>query len=226
MAKAKSAIKVKKKQWVEIVAPKVFNEKVIGESPMVDPAKLIGRPVLVNMMALTNDPKKQNVSLKFTISFIGDNKAKTKSYGYYLSVSFLRRLMRRATTRIDDSFLVETGDKLKVRVKPFMLTRKKVPGSIATALRAETRRYVAKQLSKTPYEQVIGAAAFHKFQRSLSSHLKRIYPLKTCEIRAMYIEKEKKGKKKSKLEKVQPELVKKEESKDAEKKSVEEKGRS
>ena len=66
----KTTIKVKKKKWFEIVAPKLFDERVIGETTALEPDKLIGKPVLINLMALTNDPRKQNVSIKFNIESV------------------------------------------------------------------------------------------------------------------------------------------------------------
>ena len=58
MAKAKKRVgkgsKIKK-QWFQIVAPKIFNEQVIGEAYLTEIEKGIGRQVPINMMNLTGD---------------------------------------------------------------------------------------------------------------------------------------------------------------------------
>lgn len=192
MPKEKTTVKVKKKNWFEILAPRLFDERIIGETTVTESSKLIGRPVLLNMMVLTNDPRKQSINVKFAIHDVKDNKAFTKIVGYYLSSSYLRRLMRRATTRIDDSLLVETSDDVRVRIKLFLLTRKYVTGSISTNVRKQARSFVLKQVKKNTYEKLIIGIITSKFQRSLSAFLKKIYPLKSCEIKSMEIEKRKK----------------------------------
>lgn len=194
MPREKTAIKVKKKKWFEIVAPKLFDERVIGETTVTEASRLIGKPVLLNLMALTNDPRKQNISIKFNVESVKDDKAFTRVTGYYLSSSSFRRMMRRATKRIDDSIIAETSDNVRVRIKPFLLTRKYVTGSISSNVRKLTRSFISKQVKKNTYEELVDAVVTNKFQRSLSAHLKRIYPLRVCEIKTLYIEKERKRK--------------------------------
>ncbi len=198
MEKEKTAVKIKKKNWFEIVAPKIFDERIIGETTVTEPSKLIGKPVLLNLMVLTNDPKKQNISIKFVVDDVKDNRAVTKVTGYYLSPSSLRRFMRKATTRIDDSFIAETSDNVNIRIKPFLLTRKYVTGSVSTNIRRLARNFIIKQVKKNTYEKLITALVTNKLQRSLSAAIKKVYPLRASEIRAMYIEKEKKQKSETK----------------------------
>lgn len=189
MEKEKAVLKIKKKKWIEIVAPKIFDERIIGETLVDEPSKLIGRPVLLNMMVLTGDPKKQNINVKFLIDSIKESRAMTKPIGYYLNSISLRRMMRRAAGRVDDSFALETADNVIVRIKPFLLTRQEVTGSVITSIRKITRNFIAKQVKKLTFEKLIFAIATTKFQRSVSAFIKKIYPLRTCEIRALYIEK-------------------------------------
>lgn len=219
MVKGKTS--AEKKKWYEILAPRMFDERIIGETTASEPGKLIGKPVLLNLMVLTNDPRKQNINVKFVIDDVKEDKAITKVIGYYLSSSHLRRLMRRATTRVDDSVLVETSDNVRVRIKPFILTRQYVRGSVSTSMRNSMRNFILKQVRKNTYEKLVNGIVTTKFQRALSTYLKRIYPLRACEIKSMQMEKEKKivEKPKVKEEKAKVEAVKKEKPK--EKKEVE-----
>ena len=65
--KASKATTIKKKIWVQLVAPQSFNSQLIGEIPTTETKKLIGRVVTVNLMSLTGDMKKQNTNIKFLI---------------------------------------------------------------------------------------------------------------------------------------------------------------
>jgi len=57
---AKGAVKtvIKKKKWVPIQAPKLFNEQIIGESLVGEAQELVGRRATVSLMTLTGDPQK------------------------------------------------------------------------------------------------------------------------------------------------------------------------
>ena len=132
MAKVKEK---KKKIWVKIIAPKEFGSKVIGETIQKEANKLIGRTLKVSLSNLTRDMKKQSVSLGFIIKNVNEGKAETELYKYYISPSHLKRLVRKAKEKVDDSFEVETSDKVKLKIKPFMLTRQKTSKANVALLR-------------------------------------------------------------------------------------------
>ena len=58
---------VLKKQWYEILSPKMFGEKVIGETPAVDSKQLVNRTVEVNLMNLINDYSKFYVKIHLQV---------------------------------------------------------------------------------------------------------------------------------------------------------------
>ena len=62
-ARAKKLTKAKKKTWVKIHAPKIFNEQIIGETLVADSSLTIGKPITVNLMNLTGDIKKQQINI-------------------------------------------------------------------------------------------------------------------------------------------------------------------
>jgi len=101
---------------------------------------------------------------------------------------FLRRMIRKGTNYVEDSFSADTKDS-KVIVKPFLITRKKVSRSVRKALREKAREeikdYLKNKDTKTIFEELIQ----NKMQRPLSLKLKKIYPLSLCEIRVFGVEK-------------------------------------
>ena len=56
MAKAK----VIKKEWYPILAPKIFQNTVLGETYVYEPEQMVGKGITKNLMNLTNDVKRQN----------------------------------------------------------------------------------------------------------------------------------------------------------------------
>ena len=51
-----------KKQWYHIVAPKQFDEVVIGETLVGEPSAMLGKTLSHSLMNLANDVKRQNIN--------------------------------------------------------------------------------------------------------------------------------------------------------------------
>ena len=65
VSKQPVSTKIKKKNWYQIVAPKIFNGAMLGETIVYDQNAMVGKTVTQNLMNLTNDSKRQNVNIKF-----------------------------------------------------------------------------------------------------------------------------------------------------------------
>ncbi|MFH1649268.1 MAG: hypothetical protein ABIA93_01840 [Candidatus Woesearchaeota archaeon] len=185
MAAPKSiGTKVKKKHFVPIIAPKLFSHELIGETPVTESKQLVGRRISANFMTLTNDFKKQHISLKFTITGVTDGKANTMLTGYEVAPSFLKRLIRRGRTKISDSFVFTTSDGVKVRIKPVMVTQGKVPSKTGTSLRASFHEQMTALAEKETFTSLAGQFLDGSLQKHFRQSLGKKYPLKHLEIKA------------------------------------------
>ena len=176
---------VTKKKWYKIIAPAMFNEEEIGETYVVEPVKTVGRVANVNLMVLTNDPKKQHINIGFRMCSVEGEKVRTEVYSYNLMPSSLRRFIRRSRDRIDDSFICVTSDNKSVVIKPLLITRFKANRSIVSSLRLNTKNFLIDLISKTKFDDFMKDVLSHKVQNQLKLHLKKIYDLKTCEMRSI-----------------------------------------
>src|SRR3989344_6104779 len=206
-----SILKKGKKKFYPIAAPGLFNEEELGEVPLYDLKDAIGRRVKVNLMTLTNDPKRQNINLTFQINAVDEQKARTEIIGYHLVPSSIRRMVKRGKIRMDDSFIVETNDKRLVRIKPFMVTAGLARSAALKSLGRKTRSILKKNIAKMSYEDFIKELISNRLQNDLREQLKKTYPLAVCQIRAMEVEKEKKG---ETTEKAEEKIEEKEEIKE------------
>ena len=116
------------------------------------------------------------------------NKAIAEPKRMFLLPSFIRRMVRDAISYVEGSFPAECLDAL-LRVKIFLITRKKVPRSVRKALRDAARKYLIEELHEKTREEIVLDMINNKIQRPLSLKLKKIYPLSLCEIRDLKIEK-------------------------------------
>ncbi|MBI2656771.1 hypothetical protein HYX03_03460 [Candidatus Woesearchaeota archaeon] len=181
-------VKLKKKQWCPIIAPKQFDNAVIGETLVYEPQQMLGKTLSHSLMNLTNDTKRQNISIHFKVVEIEGSNAKTSITGYQIIPSTVKRFVRRNSEKMDISFTCETSDNFFLRVKPLVITRGEVKGSIAAKLRNNITSYLAKTIKKMTYEEILNELISHKLQDTMRAGLTKIYPLKVCEIRYLGIE--------------------------------------
>ncbi len=185
MAKSKSAIKIKKKQWCEIIDSGIFGGAVLGESYVEEPSLLLNKVLTINMMELLRDIKKQNVNLMFIVKSLKEGKGVADVIGYGINNSSVKRMMRRGKERIDFSKAYQTKDGNKIRIKPFMVTRLGTYKSRLTAIRALSDKLLAEAIAKDTYTQLIKDMVNGKLQGELKGQLDKIVPLVCCEIRMM-----------------------------------------
>ena len=223
MAKERSASKASKvkKKWYQILAPKEFNESLIGETLSFDPRLLINKVVTVNLMSLTRDIKKQNIIMRFKVIGLSENKAQTEVLGYHIIPTFLKRIIRRGRDNLHDSFVCKTSDEKNVRLKPLIITVNKTKGAVINSLMKALRNELKEYVRKITYKELVHELVSHKLQSNLKSSLRKIYPLRSFEIKEMRLEIRKKviGKKETKeKEKIKEKVELKEESDKAEEK--------
>ena len=136
---------------------------------------------------LTRNLRGKSMEASMLVKIEGD-KAVAEPKRMLLLSSFIRRMMRDAISYVEDSFQAECLDGI-LRVKTFLITRKKVARSVRKALRDAARKYLIEDLKEKTREEIIFDMINNKIQRPLSLKLKKIYPLSLCEIRDLKIEK-------------------------------------
>ena len=100
---------------------------------------------------------------------------------------FIRRMMRKGTNYVEDSFSLQSKNS-KLRIKPFMITRRKVSRSVRKILREKAKEELTKYVAEKNTEDVFEDVIRNDLQKRLSLALKKIYPLSLCEIRILKVE--------------------------------------
>ena len=190
-SKKKQKVKVVKKEWYEVHAPKQFGKVLIGEVTSSDPKKLIGRTIKIPLSELTRNIRLQGIHIKLRIHDVSTKNAITIVEGYEILPAMLKRYVRRRRTRVDDSFVVETKDNVRVRVKPIIITAFKTKGEVVKNLRATMRKLLSDIIKNSSYDDFVSGVVNHKLQGELMAKLNKLYPIKYCEIRKFEITKAK-----------------------------------
>ena len=139
---------------------------------------------------LTRMLKGKSILLTLKIE-IQDGKAVGVPRKIVLMPYFLRRMIRKGTNYVEDSFSATCKD-AQIRIKPFLITRRKVSRAIRKALRNKAREELLNYVKDKTSEELFDEVIKNQVQRPLSLKLKKIYPLALCEIRVFNLVPEKK----------------------------------
>jgi len=99
---------------------------------------------------------------------------------------FIRRMIRKRISYVEDSFTAPTQESL-VKIKPFLITRNKVSRAVRKTLRNLTKNWIEDYLAERKDEEIFDDLLTNRFQKPLSLKLKKTYPLSLCEIRILEI---------------------------------------
>lgn len=165
-----------KKKTIEIELP-IINQRIEALSQNLE-----DRTIKVD---LTRALRGKSVEATFTLKKGVAKLRRVALLGFYI-----RRLLRKNISYVEESFVCETKD-AKLRIKPFLITRKKVYRSIRNSLRLETIKLIKEFCKEKTSEEIFKAVIYSSLQKELSVKLKKIYPLSLCEIRIVELEKEK-----------------------------------
>tara|TARA_Y100000310_G_C20481518_1_gene714909 strand:+ start:350 stop:943 length:594 start_codon:yes stop_codon:yes gene_type:complete len=177
----------KKKRWFDIVAPNEFKGRIIGETVAAEPNEIVGRALKVNLMNILDDYKRQGVNIKFKIESVNDNNAVCKIVGYEMLKSHSRRSVRKGADKMDDSFVVESKDGVKFRIRPMIITRHMVSDAVVSEIRRRAKQYITSRLNELNTSEVFESVIYAKIQKDLRYSLMKLCPIGACEIRAIDI---------------------------------------
>lgn len=128
-------------------------------------------------------------STVITMRTIFDSEKETvETVPYELRVlpCYIKRMVRRGTNYVEDSFDCEAADG-KIRIKPFLVTRRKVSRVVRKALRNKAREEICSIAKDLTIEEFFAEVLKNRIQKDLSLKLKKIYPLSLCEFRVLKV---------------------------------------
>lgn len=185
MSKRKRRVRDKwrRKEWYIVTTPNYFGNVELGSVPSDDPEKLTGRVIDATLYDITNDFAHQYLKMFFQITEIDGKNASTVFKGHEYSRDYLRSLVRRRTTRIDDVLNVTTkeGSQLRVAVCAFTLSRVKTSQEIA--VRSLMRRIVRDKAATLTFDQFAQEVVLGKIASDIYNKAKKIAPLRHVGIR-------------------------------------------
>ena len=188
-AKARAAArkqrdKWKTKRWYTIRAPRSpWNFQNIGETIGESDEHIMGRVYEMTQQEFNGDFTKMHVMLRFRVSGTVGQDALTTFVGHHHQTNHIRRQIRRYRGKIDDVLDVVTEDGYLVRIKPLIITQKRVQTSVKQSIRAKTRDVLRGFVAKTTYDGLQVAMLDGSLETEIQNQIKSIYPCRSVVIR-------------------------------------------
>ncbi len=176
------AIAKRKKRFFDVEIPSLKKETQLQA---FEKAELDGRIMNYDLTRLLRG---KNAILQLKVKVEAD-KATASPRQIKILPSYLKRMIRKGTDYVEDSFSAECKGK-QIRIKPLLVTRRKVSRAVRKALREKAKQELISYMKDKELENIFEEILKNQLQKELSLKLKKIYPLSLCEIRVLKIEKE------------------------------------
>jgi len=176
-------VSYKDKAWYEIIAPKSFNFKSIGEIIGIE-KNIIGRTIENLLFDFTNDFNDINLKLKYKVTSMNEEakKCTTIFIGHSYTNDYIRSLIGRGSTKIATIQNLTTKDGFVFRATTICITIKRARSSQQIIVR-KIMRDILKEFAKSlNHEKFINGMIYGEFQSQIGRVAKSIYPLSSATI--------------------------------------------
>lgn len=174
------AIAKKKKRFFDVEIPMVGRETQLIA---FDVEELEGKYIKYD---LTRILKGKNIILDLKVK-VKDNQATANPVELKLIPSYIKRMMRKGTDYVEDSFSVKCKN-ADLKIKPLLITRRKVSKAVRKSLRENAKKEMEEYIKTKTCEQIFEEILKNRVQKELSIKMKKIYPLSLFEIRSLKAE--------------------------------------
>ncbi|MFX0029245.1 MAG: 30S ribosomal protein S3ae [Candidatus Hermodarchaeota archaeon] len=173
----------KDKSWFEIVTPKIFNFKPIGEIIGIED-NIMGRTVENLLYDFTMKYSDISLKLKFRINEVNNEakKCNTIFIGHQYTNDFIRSLIGRGSSKIQTILNLTTKDKYVFRITTICTTLKRARNSQIVLIRKIMREILLEFAKSLNHEKFIAGIIYGEFQNQIQRVAKTIYPLTNCVI--------------------------------------------
>ena len=107
----------------------------------------------------------------------------TTFIGHHHQTDHTRRQIRRYRGKIDDVVDVVTTDGYLVRLKPLIITQKRVQTSVKQVMRSKTRDLLLGYAAKNTYAKLQESILGGELEEDIRKTVKPVYPIKSVSIR-------------------------------------------
>jgi len=175
------------KKWYAVSAPSYFGEVELGSLPVSEDASPVGRTIETTLYDVTKDFSHQNIGITFQVMSIEGGKASTIFKGHEYARDYLRSIVRRGSTRVDDIFEVTTKDGYTIRLSILACTPRRINSTQATSLRHTMEKVAFAKSKELTYDQFVQETVLGKLASDVYNEGKKVVPLRHVGVRKSWL---------------------------------------
>ena len=174
-------VSFKDKDWYEVITPKIFDFKPIGEISGLE-NNIVGRNLETLLFDFTNKYSDISLKLKFRVVDLNEEAKKCNSIfvGHQYTNDFIRSLIGRGSSKVQTILNLTTKDNYVFRVTIICTTLKRARNSQIVLIRKIMREILQEFARSLNHEKFIAGIIFAEFQNQVQRVAKTIYPLSNC----------------------------------------------
>jgi small subunit ribosomal protein S3Ae len=176
------ADKFKLKSWYSVLAPKMFDEKKIGDILGMDDSSVMNRIINTNLSELSGEMQHGYTRVNFRVNDVKGKTAYTSFIGHELIKSYIKTLARRSMSLVDNVVKVTTKDNVTLSVKTAIITTNKISRSMKTILRKEAENIIVEHAKKHDFEGFMQEVLYKKLSTEIYKKSKELVPIKRVEV--------------------------------------------
>ena len=172
----------KGKDWFAVMAPKLFGEIFLYDTPAIDPKLVIGRKVEIPVPFLTNDKTKNHMKIVFRVNDVQDKSAHTVFDSYFCSREFIARNVRKRCQKLDVTNYVDTKDNWRLQVTTTAILNRNVKENVETKMHNLIESGLKEMAATATLDEFIKNVISSVYQKKLRKDGTKIYPVRFTEI--------------------------------------------
>ena len=184
LAARKQRDKWRAKRWFTVRAPRnPWSYRNIGETLAEEDSMLTGRVYEMMQNELDGDFSKMHVKVKFQITHTIGSDAITEFIGHEVVKDHIRRQVRRARSKVDDTVDVVTEDGFYIRIKPIIITHRTAKSSQKQEMRARARDAILKMGATSTWVSIQKSIMDGTLENAIKDSISLIHPVRAVMLR-------------------------------------------
>jgi small subunit ribosomal protein S3Ae len=184
LAARKQRDKWRAKRWYTVRAPRnPWSYRNIGETIAEEDSMLEGRIYEMMQNELDGDFSKMHVKVRFRITHTVGSDAITEFIGHEVAKDHIRRQVRRARSKVDDTVDIVTEDGFYIRLKPLVITHRTAKSSQKQEIRSRAKETILKVGATSTWVAIQKAIMDGSLESSIKDAVSAIHPVRTVLLR-------------------------------------------
>ena len=184
LAARKQRDKWRAKRWYTVRAPRnPWSYRNIGETIAEEDSMLEGRIYEMMQNELDGDFSKMHVKVRFRITHTVGSDAITEFIGHEVAKDHIRRQVRRARSKVDDTVDIVTEDGFYIRMKPLVITQRTAKSSQKQEIRSRAKEIILKAGATSTWVGIQKSIMDGSLESSIKDGVSAIHPVRTVLLR-------------------------------------------